>query len=98
MATLLEQTRALHEETERLERLATAALAKNARSHRDRLLQAQAAGSMIDGISSRAAQLVRRSGRPRLVPHRLTRRAARHVRGRGRRAEGGDCGVGRGRG
>ena len=61
MATLLEQTRLAHEETERLERLIVAELSREARSHRERLAQAQRVAVMVDRISDRASKLVRAS-------------------------------------
>ena len=59
MATLLEQTRLAHEETERLERLIVAELSREARSHRERLAQTQRVAIMVDRIVDRAAKLVR---------------------------------------
>ena len=59
MATLLEQTRLSHEETERLERLIVAELSREARSHRERLAQAQRVAVMVGRITDRASKLVR---------------------------------------
>ena len=59
MATLLEQTRLSHEETERLERLIVAELSREARSHRERLAQAQRVAVMVGRITDRAKKLVR---------------------------------------
>ena len=73
MATLLEQTRLGHEESERLERLIVAELSREARSHRERLVQAQRVAVMVDRIADRAGKLVRAP--PFLRPS--ARRAAR---------------------
>lgn len=62
MATLLEATRAKHEEIERLERLIVAELSREARTHKARLVQGQRVATMVDRITSRAAQLVRMGG------------------------------------
>lgn len=59
MATLLEQTRAAHEEMERLERLIVSELSRDARSHRERLAQGHRVRAMVDRICDRAAKLVR---------------------------------------
>lgn len=58
MGTLLEQTRAAHEEMERLERLATSELGKETKTHKERLLNNSRVRKMVDGICSRAAKLV----------------------------------------
>jgi len=89
MATLLEQTRLAHEEMERLERLVVAELSREARTHRERLLQSHRVAAMVEQISARAVKLVRSAARPpaprvvgprrsRLTPARLAR-AARDV-------------------
>ena len=59
MATLLEQTRTLHEEAERLERLVVEELSREARTHRERLLQSHRVAAMVEQISKHAAKLVR---------------------------------------
>jgi hypothetical protein len=67
MATLLEATRAKHEEIERLERLIVTELSREARTHKSRLLQGHRVGAMVDRIVARAAQLVRAGGWPAVV-------------------------------
>ena len=59
MASLLEQTRAAHEEVERLERLACLELGTDTRTQKARLLQTGRVRAMVDGIRERSAKLVR---------------------------------------
>lgn len=57
-ATLLEATRANHEEVERLERTIVKDLQNDPTSNRDRLYQSHRVRSMIDQISSTTYKLV----------------------------------------
>ena len=55
---LIEQTRAAHEEMERLERLAVLELAVETKTQKGRLVQTGKVKRMVDGISERASKLV----------------------------------------
>eukprot|EP00850_Spirogloea_muscicola_P008355 SM000044S16002 [mRNA] locus=s44:547480:551288:+ [translate_table: standard] len=57
-STLLEQTRAAHEEVERLERLVVKDLQQEAKSHRERLYQGHRVRRMVQDIVSASQRLV----------------------------------------
>eukprot|EP00249_Psilotum_nudum_P015382 c25297_g1_i3 orf=216-1733(+) len=57
-ATLLELTRAAHEEVERLERLVVKDLQTEAKSHKERLHQNHRVRNMIDGIMASTSRLI----------------------------------------
>ena len=59
MATLLEQTRAMHEELEKYERVIALDLAQDTKSHRERLAQSHRVNNTLQQISQRATKLVR---------------------------------------
>jgi hypothetical protein len=61
MATLLEQTRATHEELEKYERVIALDLAQDTKSHRERLAQSHRVNNTLLQISDRASKLVRPS-------------------------------------
>jgi splicing factor 3A subunit 3 len=58
MATLLETTRQLHEDVERLERLVCDEFNREARTHQQKLLQAHRVRQLLDSLQARAAKLV----------------------------------------
>ena len=51
MATLLEQTRAMHEELEKYERVIALDLAQDTKSHRERLAQSHRVNNTLQQIS-----------------------------------------------
>jgi len=59
MASLLEDTRKLHEDIERLERLIVAEFKKDAKSHKEKLLQAHRVRYMLDKIQERSKELLK---------------------------------------
>ncbi|KAL3689105.1 hypothetical protein R1sor_015414 [Riccia sorocarpa] len=57
-ATLLEQTRAWHEEVEKLERLVVKDFQRDAKSHKERLHQNHRVNNMVEGIVAASTKLV----------------------------------------
>lgn len=57
-STLLEQTRQLHEDIERLERVVVKDFKGEARTHKEKLTQAHRVRKMLDAIQQRTEQLV----------------------------------------
>eukprot|EP00873_Tetraselmis_striata_P024256 jgi/Tetstr1/444520/TSEL_032399.t1 len=58
-STLLEQTRAAHEEVERMERLIMRELRRETRSHKEKLTQNHRVRKMMDTIQERSAKIAR---------------------------------------
>eukprot|EP00959_Pyramimonas_sp_CCMP1952_P115971 2424329-Pyramimonas_sp.AAC.1 len=57
MATVIEQTRAYHEEMEKMERLIVKDFQQEAKTHRERLYQSHRVSNLIDKITDRATKL-----------------------------------------
>ena len=57
-STLLEETRQLHEDVERLERLIVKDFKAEAKTHKDKLMQAHRVRAMLDSVQDKTAKLV----------------------------------------
>lgn len=71
-STLLEQTRALHEENERLERLVARDLQQEVKTHRDRLYQSHRVRTACDQVLSNSHRLVSHKSQGRSHSARLS--------------------------